>query len=80
MKEHVVRTREKRNEYKISVGKHEGNRPLGKRRRWLKMILERMRGCGLDTCGSGYVPMGGSCEQGNKSSDSIRGGEFSELD
>jgi hypothetical protein len=33
---HVSRMREKRNAYRILVGKPEGNRPLGRPRRWRK--------------------------------------------
>jgi hypothetical protein len=37
--EHVTRMREKRNAYRLSVGKPEGKRPLGRpRRRWLDNI------------------------------------------
>jgi hypothetical protein len=32
--------------------------------------------CGLDSSGSGYGPMAGSCERGNKFSCSIKGGKF----
>jgi hypothetical protein len=32
--------------------------------------------CGLDSSGSGQVPVAGSCEHCNESSDSIKGGEF----
>jgi hypothetical protein len=32
--------------------------------------------CGLDAAGSGWLPVAGSCEHGNKHSDSIKGGEF----
>jgi hypothetical protein len=36
---HVARMGEKRNEYRLLVGKPEGNRPLGRpRRRWLDNI------------------------------------------
>jgi hypothetical protein len=37
--EHVARRREKRNAYRLLVGKPEGNRPLGRpRRRWVDNI------------------------------------------
>jgi hypothetical protein len=43
---HVARSGEKRNAYRILVGKPEGNRPLGRpRRRWvdnIKMYLREM--------------------------------------
>jgi hypothetical protein len=32
--------------------------------------------CGLDSSGSGWGPMAGSCEHGNERSGSIKGGEF----
>jgi hypothetical protein len=36
---HVARMREKRNSYRILVGKPEGRRPIGRpRRRWLNNI------------------------------------------
>jgi hypothetical protein len=35
-----------------------------------------MGSCGLDSSGSGYEPVAGSCEHGNKHSGSIKGGEF----
>jgi hypothetical protein len=48
---YVARMREKRNAYRVLVGRPEGKRPLGKqRRRWvntIKMDL-RMGWCGLD--------------------------------
>jgi hypothetical protein len=44
--------REKRNAYRILVGKPEGKRPLGRPRRWwvdnIKMDLREMGWCGLD--------------------------------
>jgi hypothetical protein len=43
---------EKRNAYRISVGKQDGKRPLGiLRRRWvddIKMVLREIRGDGMD--------------------------------
>jgi hypothetical protein len=53
---------EKRNSYKILVGKPEGKRPLGRpRRRWvdnMKMYLkgDRLGWYGLVQCGSGQGP------------------------
>jgi hypothetical protein len=48
---------EKRDAYRILVGKPEGKRPLERpRRRWadkIKLILERMGWSGLDGYGSG---------------------------
>jgi hypothetical protein len=55
----VARIREKRNVYRLLVGKPEGRRPLGRpRRRWIdniKMDLLRdtIECCGLDRSGSG---------------------------
>jgi hypothetical protein len=51
------RTEEKRNVYRLLVGKPEGERPLGRpRRRWInniKMDLLEIECCGLDWSGSG---------------------------
>jgi hypothetical protein len=42
--DNVARTREKRNAYRISVGKPEGRRPLGRpRRRWVDNIKIDLR-------------------------------------
>jgi hypothetical protein len=58
---------EKRNAYRILVGKPEGKRPLGiPRRRWVDNIkIDRMGGYGLDRSES-------SCENGNERSGSIK--------
>jgi hypothetical protein len=49
---HVVRMREKRNAYRILMGKQEGKRPLGRpRRRWvdnIKMDLGEIEWDGMD--------------------------------
>jgi hypothetical protein len=49
---HVARIREKRNAYRILVGKPEGNRPLGRpRRRWednINMDLREIGWSGMD--------------------------------
>jgi hypothetical protein len=56
---HVARMGEERKVYKVSVGKPEGKRPLGRpRRRWedgTRMDLEEtgLGGCGLDSTSSG---------------------------
>jgi hypothetical protein len=56
---HVARMEEKRNVYRILVGKPEGKRPLGRpRRRWMdniKMDLfrDKIECCGLDLSDSG---------------------------
>jgi hypothetical protein len=35
-----------------------------------------LRGCGLELCGSRFVSAVGPCEHGNKTSSSIKDGEF----
>jgi hypothetical protein len=46
---HVARMGEKRNAYRILVGKPEGNRPLGRpRRRWVDNIKMDLREIGWD--------------------------------
>jgi hypothetical protein len=46
---HVARIGEKKNEYRILVGKLEGKRPLGRpRRRWVNNIKMDLRGTGWD--------------------------------
>jgi hypothetical protein len=64
-------TGEKRNAYRIMVGKPEEKRPLERpRRRWvdnIKIDLKaRMGWYGLDRCGSRYGPVKGSCQHGNE--------------
>jgi hypothetical protein len=53
--EHVARMGEKRNVYRLLVGKAEGKRPLGRpRRRWMdniKMDLLEIEFSGLDSIG-----------------------------
>jgi hypothetical protein len=45
---------EKRNAYRILVGKKEGNKPLGRpRRRWVDKIKMDLREIGWDGYGSG---------------------------
>jgi hypothetical protein len=47
--EHVARMGEKRNAYRILVGKPEGKKPLGRlRRRWVNNIKMNLREIGLD--------------------------------
>jgi hypothetical protein len=63
------------------VRKREGKRPLVDLdvdgRIILKWILgNRMEGCGLDSSGSEYGPVAGSCKHGDEPSGSIKGGEF----
>jgi hypothetical protein len=53
---HVAGMGEKRNVYRLLVGKPEGKRPLGRpRRRWIDNIKmgDRSECCGLDWSGSG---------------------------
>jgi hypothetical protein len=63
---------EMRDAYKILAGKPERRRPLGRsRHRWednIKMDLKiiMMRGCELDSNGSGQGQMADSCEYGNE--------------
>jgi hypothetical protein len=58
---------EKRNAYRILMGKPEGKRPLGRRRcRWgdnIKVDLKRngLRWYGLGSSGSGWKPRAFSC-------------------
>jgi hypothetical protein len=51
---HVARMGEKRNVYKLLVGKPEGKRPPGRpKRRWVDNIkIDRIECCGLDWSGS----------------------------
>jgi hypothetical protein len=79
---HVVRMGEVRGAYSILVGRPERRRPLGRpRHRWednIKMNLREIGfgGCGLDSFGSGYRQVVGSCEHSNEPSGSIKCGEF----
>jgi hypothetical protein len=57
---------EKRNAYRILVGKPEGKRPLRRpRRRWEGNIIMDLREIGW-----GYGPVEGPCEHGNEPSGS----------
>jgi hypothetical protein len=57
---------EKRNAYRLLVGKPEGKRRLGRPRcRWvdnIRMDLGEVGVCGLDWSGSGYEEVESSCE------------------
>jgi hypothetical protein len=72
---HVARMGEDRKVYKVSVGKPEGKRPLGRpRRRWedgisLDLGETGLGGCGLDSTSSGQGPVAG-CECGDEPSGS----------
>jgi hypothetical protein len=60
---------EKRNAYRILVGKPEGKRPLGRpRRRWVDNIKMVLREVGWD--GMDWIE--GSCERGNEPPGSIK--------
>jgi hypothetical protein len=68
---HVARMGEKRNAYRLLVGKPEGRTPLGRPKcRWvdkIKMDLrDRMGWCGLDWSGSQYGQVESSCECSNE--------------
>jgi hypothetical protein len=53
---HVARIGEKRNAYRISVGKPEGKRPLGRpRRKWADNIKMDVREIGWD--GMGWIDL-----------------------
>jgi hypothetical protein len=66
--------REERKLYKVLVGKPEGKRPLGRpRRRWDQNVLYcygDWLGGRVGSVGSGYRPVAGSCEYGDKPSSS----------
>jgi hypothetical protein len=61
------------------VGEPEGKRKSGRPRLiwegYIRMDL-RVRGCGLDTSGSGLGLLVGCCEHGNEPPVSIKCGEF----
>jgi hypothetical protein len=68
---HVARFGEKRNAYRILVGKPERKRLIGRPRRrcviLLKWMLEDgMVWYGLDLSGSEECPLASSCEHGNE--------------
>jgi hypothetical protein len=67
---------EKRNAYRILVGKPQEKRPLGiPRRRWVDNIIMDLREIGwrgLDWPCSEWGPVEGSCEDGNEPLGSIK--------
>jgi hypothetical protein len=73
---------EKRNMYRLLVGKPEGKRPVGRpRRRWMEKIKMDLLEIGLnvvDWFGSGQVQVDNSCECGNEPSVSIKFWETTE--
>jgi hypothetical protein len=81
---HVARTGEKRNAYRVLVGKPEGKRPLGRpRRRWvdnIRMDLGEVGWGDVDWIGLAQdrEKLESSCECGNEPSDFHRmlGGFF----
>jgi hypothetical protein len=81
---HVAHTREIKNAYKILFGKPKEKSPLERPgHRWegsnIKINFREIgwvRGCGLDSSGSGQRPMAGSCEHGYELTGSIKGGRF----
>jgi hypothetical protein len=79
----VARVGEMTNVYKILVGKPEGRRPLGRRRRrWKDNIKLDLKAKGCEGADSIYLsrqgPVAGSCEHGNGLSGYIKGGELFE--
>jgi hypothetical protein len=73
---HVARIGEKRNAYRILVGKPEEKRPLGRpRRRWvdnIKMDLREIGWDGVDWFDMAQGPVQGSCEHGIEPSGSVK--------
>jgi hypothetical protein len=64
---------EKRNAYSILVGKPEGKRPLGRRRRrWVDIIKIDLRVIGWGGMDWTYLAQEASCEHGIEPSDSIK--------
>jgi hypothetical protein len=67
---------EKRNAYRILVGKPEGKRPLGRlRRRWvdnIKIDLREIGWDGMDWIDLAQGPVEGSCEHGDEPSGSLK--------
>jgi hypothetical protein len=74
---HEARLGKMRNMYKILVRKSDGMRPL--RRPTGTGQDKRMgsgEGYGLNSSGSGYEPVAGSCEHSNEPLGSVKGGNF----
>ena len=71
---HVARVGERRDVYRVMVGK-----PGGKDTTWETQAYSAGSGMwcyGLDRAGSGYGQVAGTCECGNERSFSIKRGEF----
>jgi hypothetical protein len=60
------------------VGKSAARRLLGRsrRRRENNIKMDKMGECELNSSGLGHKPVEGSCEHGNETWSSIKGGEF----
>jgi hypothetical protein len=70
---HVARIGEKRDVYRLLVGKPEGERQLRRQIwRWVDNIKMDLGEVGLDWSGSGQGPVEVSCEFGNEPSGSIK--------
>jgi hypothetical protein len=75
---HVVRMAEGRGVHRVSVGKPEGKRPLGRpRRRWEDNIKRDLQEVG-GGCGDWMerAQVAGTCEYGNELWGSINAGNF----
>ena len=78
----VSRTGARIGGYRVSMGKPEGKRPLGRpRRKWednIKIGLQEEGFCGHgpDLSGSGKEQVAGTCDCGNELSSSIKRGEI----
>jgi hypothetical protein len=72
---HVARLGERRDLYRVLLGKSEGKRPLGRPRRGrennIKMDFQKV-GCG----GLDWIELEDACECGNEPSGTINGVEF----
>jgi hypothetical protein len=72
---------EKRNAYRILMGKPEGRRPVGSRHRWVGNIKMDLREIGwdcMDWIDLAVEPVECSCEHGSDLSDSKKCGEVLE--
>jgi hypothetical protein len=70
---HVARMREKRNAYRLLMGKPEGKRPLGRpKHKWVDNIRIDLVEVGWDWSGSGWGQVESSCEFGIEPSGSMK--------